>query len=170
MHVYGITRDKAATLLSMIAWGMVFGGPALGVLSQRLLKSRRKTLILCMSALTILLLAPTLLPAGLPRGILLTWFFLFSVCSSAVVVVAFTTAKELFPLEIAGTSIGIVNFFPFFGGAVYQPVLGAILDVYGKTSADQYPVAAYQMVMLVLLLSSLAALVCSIFLKDTYPK
>ncbi|NLH43073.1 MAG: MFS transporter, partial [Planctomycetes bacterium] len=89
---------------------------------------------------------------------------------SAVVVVAFTTAKELFPLEIAGTSIGVVNFFPFFGGAVYQPVLGAILDAYGKTASDQYPVAAYRMVMLVLLFTCLAALACSILLKDTYRK
>jgi fucose permease len=64
----------------------------------------------------------------------------------------------------------VVNFFPFFGGAVYQPILGVILDAYGKTPADQYPVAAYQMVMLVLLLSSLAALVCSILLKETYRK
>lgn len=170
MHVYGMSRDQAAALLTMIAWGMVVGGPALGVLSQRILKSRKKTLILCMSVLTVLLLIPTLLPASLPRAVLVAWFFLFSVCSSAVVVVAFTTAKELFPLEIAGTSIGVVNFFPFFGGAVYQPILGAILDAHGKTAADQYPVAAYQMVMLVLLLSSLAALVCSILLKDTYRK
>jgi sugar phosphate permease len=170
MHVYGLSRDQAAALLTMIAWGMVVGGPALGVLSQRILKSRKKTLILCMSVLTVLLLVPTLLPASLPHAVLVVWFFLFSVCSSAVVVVAFTTAKELLPLEIAGTSIGVVNFFPFFGGAVYQPILGVILDAYGKTPADQYPVAAYQMVMLVLLLSSLAALVCSILLKETYRK
>jgi sugar phosphate permease len=170
MHSYGLSKSQAAALLTMIAWGMVVGGPALGVLSQRVLKSRKRTLILCMSVLTVLLLIATLLPAGLPRAALVAWFFLFSVCSSAVVVVAFTTAKELFPVEIAGTSIGVVNFFPFFGGAVYQPVLGAILDAYGKTPADQYPVAAYRTVMLVLLLSSLAALACSILLKDTYRK
>lgn len=168
MHVYGMSRSQAAALLTMIAWGMVIGGPALGVLSQKVLKSRKQTIILCMAALTALLLVATLLPASLPRAALVAWFFLFSVCSSAVVVVAFTTAKELFPLEIAGTSIGVVNFFPFFGGAVYQPVLGAILDAYGKTASDQYPVAAYQMVMLVLLFTCLAALACSILMKDTY--
>jgi sugar phosphate permease len=170
MHAYGMGKNQAAAFLTLIAWGMVIGGPALGVLSQRVLKSRKKTLILCMSALTALLAVTAILPAGLPREALVAWFFLFSVCSSAIVVVAFTTTKELFPVEIAGTSIGVVNFFPFFGGAVYQPALGAILDAYGKTASDQYPVAAYQMVMVVLLLSSLAALVCSILLKDTYRK
>jgi sugar phosphate permease len=82
----------------------------------------------------------------------------------------FTATKELFPVEIAGTSIGMVNFFPFFGGAVFQPVLGAILDAYGKNAADQYPVEAYRMVMLVLLLASVAALACTLLMKETYRK
>lgn len=170
MHVYGMDKVQAMALLSTIAWGMVLGGPALGVLSQRVLKSRKRTLVLCMSVLAALLLLTTLAPAGLPRAALVPWLFLFSVCSSAIVIVAFTATKELFPVEIAGTSIGVVNFFPFFGGAVFQPVLGAILDAYGKTEANQYPVAAYRAVMLVLLLSALAALGCSLLMKDTYRK
>jgi len=170
MHSYSLSKAQAGALLSMIAWGMVVGGPALGLLSQRVLRSRKKTLILCMSTLTALLLLTTILPASLPRVVLIGWFFLFSVCSSAIVIMGFTTTKELFPLEIAGTSIGMVNFFPFFGGAVFQPVLGAILDAYGRDAAGMYPVEAYRMVMLVLLLSAVAALVCSILLKETYRK
>jgi len=153
-----------------MAWGMVIGGPALGLLSQRILRSRKKTLILCMSLLAALLLLTTLVPAGLPRVALVAWFFLFSICSSAIVIMGFTATKELFPVEIAGTSIGMVNFFPFFGGAVFQPVLGAILDAYGRNDAGMYPVEAYRTVMLVLLLSALAALVCSLLMKETYRK
>jgi sugar phosphate permease len=170
MHSYGLTKGEAGAILSMMAWGMVVGGPALGILSQKILKSRKKTLLLCMSLLAALLLLTTLLPAGLPRVALVAWFFLFSVCSSAIVIMGFTATKELFPVEIAGTSIGMVNFFPFFGGAVFQPVLGAILDAYGRNPASQYPVEAYRTVMLVLLLSALAALVCSILMKETYRK
>ncbi len=170
MHSYSMDKAQASALLSAIAWGMVIGGPALGVLSQKILKSRKKTLILCMSILVALLLLTTLLSENLPRLALIGWFFLFSVCSSAIVVMGFTITKELFPVEIAGTSIGMVNFFPFFGGAVFQPVLGAILDTYGKNAADQYPVEAYRMLMLVLLLAALAALACSILMKETYRK
>jgi len=167
---YHMTKTQAGAILSMTAWGMVVGGPALGILSQRILRSRKKTLILNMAVLIALLSLTTLLPASLPRVVLLAWFFLFSVCSSAIVVMGFTTAKELFPVEIAGTSIGMVNFFPFFGGAVYQFFLGTILDAYGKNDAGIYPVAAYRTVMLILLLSAIAALVCSILLKETYRK
>jgi len=170
MHSYGLTKGEAGAILSMMAWGMVVGGPALGLLSQRILRSRKKTLLLCMSLLAVLLLLTTLVPAGLPRVALVAWFFLFSICSSAIVIMGFTATKELFPVEIAGTSIGMVNFFPFFGGAVFQPVLGAILDAYGRNAAGQYPIEAYRAVMLVLLLSALAALVCSILMKETYRK
>ena len=168
MHSYDMTKVQAGAILSLIAWGMVIGGPALGLLSQKVLKSRKKTLILCMALLTALLLVTTVWPAGLPTFVLPAWFFLFSVCSSAVVVMGFTTTKELFPVEIAGTSVGMVNFFPFFGGAVFQPILGLILDAYGKTATGQYPIAAYRTVMLVLLLTSLAALACTFLIKETY--
>ncbi|MBP7050490.1 MAG: MFS transporter [Phycisphaerae bacterium] len=170
MHCYGLSKAQAGTLLSMIAWGMVIGGPVLGLLSQRVLKSRKKTLILSMSVLAALLLLTTLLPANLPHAALVGWLFLFSVCSSAIVIMGFTATKELFPVEIAGTAIGTVNFFPFFGGAVYQPILGSILDLYGKNDAGQYPVEAYRTLMLVLLLTALAALGCSTLMKETYRK
>ncbi len=169
-HVYGLSKVQTGAVLSMIAWGLVLGAPALGLLSQKVLRSRKKTFVLCTSSLVILLLALTLFPAGLSRIALAVWFFLFSVASSAIVVMAFTTTKELFPVEMAGTSVGMVNFFPFFGGAVFQPLLGRVLDVYGKNDAGQYPVEAYRMVLLVLLAASVLSLACTFLMKETYRK
>jgi sugar phosphate permease len=169
-HSYGMNKVQTGAILSMIAWGMVLGGPVLGLLSQRVLRSRKKTFVLCTSTLVILLLALTLFPAGLSRGALLVWFFLFSVCSSAIVIMGFTTTKELFPVEIAGTSVGMVNFFPFFGGAVFMPLLGRVLDAYGKNAADHYPVEAYRTVLLVLLVASVGSLACTFLMKETYRK
>jgi sugar phosphate permease len=170
MHTYGLSKSQTGAVLSMIAWGMVLGGPLLGVLSQRVLRSRRRTFMLCTLALSLLLLVVTLRPAGLPRMALVAWFFLFSVSSSAIVIMGFTTTKELFPVEMAGTSVGMVNFFPFFGGAVFMPALGRVLDAYGKNAAGQHPVAAYRMLLLLLLLTSLAALACTFLMKETYRK
>ena len=168
MHNYGMSKAEAGAILSMLAWGMIIGGPGLGVLSQRVLKSRKKTKMLCMAVLTVLLAIATLYPAGLPRPLLLVWFFLFSVSSSPIVIMGFTTTKELFPLQIAGTSVGLVNIFPFLGGAVFMYLLGWLLDGYPKSAAGQYPVEAYQMLMLALLLASISALACTFLMKDTY--
>jgi len=169
-HTYGMSKVETGAVLSTIAWGMVLGGPLLGMVSQRVFKSRKKTFVLCTSALVILLLALTLFPAGLSRAMLVLWFFLFSVCSSAIVIMAFTTTKELFPVEIAGTCVGMVNFFPFFGGAIFMPLLGWILDTYGKNDAGQYPVQAYRLVLFVLLVASVLSLACTFLMKDTYRK
>ncbi|MCU0913852.1 MAG: MFS transporter [Planctomycetes bacterium] len=169
-HVYGMNKVQAGGILSMLAWGMVLGGPVLGLVSQRVLRSRKKTFVLCTSALVVLLLALTLFPAGLSRTALMIWFFLFSVCSSAIVIMGFTTTKELFPVEIAGTCVGMVNFFPFFGGAIFQPLLGWVLDACGKNDAGQYPLQAYRMVLLVLLTASVLSLACTFLMKETYRK
>jgi sugar phosphate permease len=169
-HTYGMSKVETGAVLSTIAWGMVLGGPLLGMVSQRVLRSRKKTFVFCTSALVILLLALTLFPAGLSRTTLVVWFFLFSVSSSAIVVMGFTTTKELFPVEIAGTCVGMVNFFPFFGGAVFMPLLGQVLDAYGKNDAGQYPVQAYRLVLFVLLVASVLSLACTFLMKDTYRK
>ena len=85
-------------------------------------------------------------------------------------VVAFTTLKELYPVQIAGTSVAVGNFFPFFGGAVFMAILGSILDGFGHTPDGAYPIEAYTMVLAFLTGSSVLQFICSLFLKETFPK
>ena len=168
MHTYGLSKGQAGAILGMTAWAMIVGGPLLGLLSQKVLRSRKKTFILCTSLLVALLLFLNIFPAGLPRVVLYPWFFLFSVSSSAIVVMGFTSTKELFPVEMAGTSVGMVNFFPFLGGAVFMPLLGRVLDAYPRNAAGGYPEAGYHMVLVILLLASLISLACTFVMKETY--
>ena len=114
------------------------------------------------------MLALALHPAGFPRPVLLVFFFLFSIAASCIVSIGFTMAKELFPLEIAGTAVGTVNLFPFLGGAIYQPMLGKVLDAWPRAAGGGYAVAAYGMLIRVLLVTSLLALVCTFFMKETF--
>ena len=168
MHVYGMTRTQTGAVLSMIAWAMMLGSPLLGLLSQKVLRGRRKTLMLCSAALVLLILLLNMRPTGLSPVVLAVWFFLFSVCSSAIVAIGFTTTKELFPVEMAGTCVGMVNFFPFFGGAVFMPLLGRVLDAYGKNDAGAYPLTAYKQVLLILLAASVVSLASTFLMKETY--
>jgi len=170
MDVYGLSKSEAGAVLSMIAWGMVFGSPLLGYLSDRVIRSRKRTMILCNVVLTAELIFLSVYPSGLPRPALYLVFLVFSVCSSAVVVIGFTTTKELFPLEITGTSVGSVNFFPFFGGAIFMPFLGRVLDLYPKSPAGAYSIDAYGLMMLILLGASVISLVCAFLMKETYPR
>lgn len=168
MQVYGMNRTEAGAILSMIAWGMIIGSPLMGLLSDRLLRSRKKPFIICATLLSVELLFLYLHPAGLSRPVLYAVFFTLSVLASAIVIVGFTTTKELFPVSIAGTSVGAVNLFPFLGGAVYMPLLGRVLDHFPGARPGVYTTDGYTMLLLILFLSALGALICSLLMKETF--
>jgi sugar phosphate permease len=169
IDVYGLSRAKAGSILSMIAWGMIFGSPLIGYLSEKVLHSRKKVIISCTSILTAEMLLLALLPASLPTAALYLVFFVFSFSASAIVVIGFTTTKELFPVAIAGTSVGTVNLFPFLGGAVFMPLLGKVLDAYPKTGGHYDP-QAYALMLYLLCGAAGLALLCSLMMKETYQK
>ena len=168
MHVYDMTRAEAGAVLGMIAWGMILGSPLLGYVSDKILKSRKKLLVICNLVLVLEFAVLNIFPTGFSRPALYIFFFIFSMSASAIVVIGFTTTKELFPVEIAGTSVGTVNLFPFLGGAVFMPVLGLILDAYPKSSEGGYALEGYAMLLLVLLITSIASLACTFFVKETF--
>jgi len=153
----------------MIAVGMIFGSPLMSYLSDWVFFSRKQVLIMFSGMVTILLLLLNIFPQGLPSVALYAFMLLFSVSGSAIVVIGFTTAKELFPVEIAGTSVGTVNLFPFLGGAVSQPILGRVLDAYPKTATGEYSLEGYQAMLLVLLGAAVVAFICTFFMKETFP-
>ncbi len=123
-----------------------------------------------MLILSIVLLMLYLSPDGFSKPMLMAIFFIFSICSSSIVVIGFTTTKELFPVEIAGTSVGTVNLFPFLGGAVYMPLLGRILDAYPQAGNNGYSVEGYSTLLLVLFVSSVIALICTFAMKETFQR
>lgn len=168
-HVYGFSRSEAGDVLAMIALGLIVGSPVQSFLSDRVFKSRKKVLILSTAVLAAELALLNLYPDGFSKPALYGLVFLFCVSASSVVPVAFASTKELFPVEIAGTSVGMVNLFPFLGAAIMQIVLGRVLDAYPRTAAGGYPLEAYSAVLLCLFVAVLVALVCTLFLKETFP-
>jgi MFS family permease len=89
--------------------------------------------------------------------------------SSAVVVIGFTTTKELFPVQIAGTSTGLVNLFPFAGGAVFQPLIGYVLERQGRVE-DAFALAGYKQAFFVLFICGLISFAATLCLKETLSK
>ena len=169
MQVYGLSKAEAGNILGMLALAMIVGSPILGWLSDKIFRSRKKVIVLA-SIMTLCLTIPlAFFPDGMNRPALYLLCFLLGLFNSAIVVVAFTSAKELFPVEIAGTSVGLANLFPFLGGAVAPPILGAILEAQGKTAAG-YSAQAYAKAFLLYFIFALIALGLACFLKETMSK
>ncbi|MCX5861175.1 MAG: MFS transporter [Deltaproteobacteria bacterium] len=170
MHTYGLTRIEAGNILTMIAVGLIVGSPLISLLSDKVFHSRKKVLMLFSAVLCVLLFILNIYPNDLSTASLYIGMLLFSISSSAIVVIGFTTTKELFPVEIAGTSVGTVNLFPFLGGAILQPVLGWILEAYPKASPGVYSLSGYKAILLVLLGASIVALGSTFLMKETFPE
>ncbi len=169
MQVYGLNKAGAGNILGMLALAMIVGSPFLSWLSDKVFHSRKKVLVLA-SIITLGLTIPlAFFTDAMNRPTLYLLCFLLGMFNSAMVVVAFTSAKELFPVEIAGTSVGLVNLFPFLGGAVAPPVLGAILEAQGKT-ATGYSAEAYSKAFLLYFIFALIALGVACFFTETMKK
>lgn len=125
---------------------------------------------LCTAGLTALFLFMWRNPSGLPIPALYGIIIIFTAVSACTMVVAFTTLKELYPVRIAGTSVAIGNFFPFFGCAVYMAVIGKIFDGWGRNPDGAYPIEGYTTVLAFLAASSILQFICSLTLKETFPK
>ncbi len=169
MQVYGLSKAEAGNILGMLALAMIVGSPFLSWLSDTVLRSRKKVIVMS-SVITLGLSIPlAFFTDAMSRPALYLLCFLMGMFNSAIVVVAFAAAKELFPLEIAGTSVGLVNLFPFLGGAVAPPILGAILEAQEKSAAG-YSSAAYAKAFVLYFVFALIALAAACFIKETVKK
>ncbi len=168
MQVYGLSKAEAGNVLSMLALAMIVGSPILSWTSDAVWHSRKKVIVLSAVMTLVLSLPLAFFTAGMSRPLLYLLCFLLGLFTSAVVVVAFASAKELFPIEIAGTSVGLVNLFPFLGGAVAPPILGAILEYQTKVHAG-YSAAAYSRAFMLYVFLAVIALVAALFVRETLP-
>ncbi len=170
MDVYHLSKPQAGAILGMIAWTMIVGSPLMAMASDHLFKSRKNNIIFNTACLCALFLFLWTHPSGLPNYALYGVIILFTLVSACTMVVSFTTLKELYPVQIAGTSVAIGNFFPFFGGAVYTTILGGILDKFGRNPDGAYSIEAYTTVLSFIAASCVLQLISALFLKETFPK
>ena len=169
IQIYDMTKVEASRVLSMIAVGMIIGSPLMGLLSDRIIK-RRKIVVNTSSAILFLIMAFLYFRvSSIPTIGLYLICLGIGIFSVGTVAIGYALIKDLFPIEIAGTSTGIANFFPFLMGALYQPLMGYILELNGKLG-DSYTAIGYQNAFLVLFISSIIACIASFFIKENSSK
>ena len=166
VQIYGLDKSQAAQILSMLAIGMIVGSPLQSYVSNSVFRARKPVLVI--SSMVVLALTAMLafFTQQIPLSGLYALCFGLGVFSSAIVVIGFTANKELFPVQMAGTATGIVNLFPFAGGAIFQPVLGVALEHYGRVDGE-FTLAGYEKAFLILFACAVVALGASFFIKET---
>lgn len=166
VHVYGMSREETGRILTMLAAGLIIGAPAVSWFSDRVFKRRKPVLVICAAVMIVVTGFLAFQTDGIPRWGLYAVFFVMSSCGNAPGVIAFTMNKELFPIAIAGTATGLVNLFPFAGGAIYQPVLGYFLESWGA-AGEGFAAAGYQAAFLALFVSAIIAFGAAMLTRET---
>lgn len=126
MAYLGLPPLLAGNLILLISIGFILGSPGGGMVSDRLLHSRKKAIVLgsSIAGATVFLISLWDAPAMLPLlGVLL---FLLGF-SSAFNQVSYAHIKELMPAHMSGTAMAGINFFTMFGGGVFMHSLGGIM-------------------------------------------
>jgi MFS family permease len=165
----GLERSQAAALTSLLFVGWGVGAPFFGWLSDHI--GRRRPVLMAGLLLETASLACLVYIADLPPAVLAVLCFATGVFGSAQIV-CFAIAKENHPSHLSATGIGFVNGMVTGAGALFQPLIGLLLDFAwnGETVAGArvYDLAAYHLAFSSLLVSGLTGLVCLLAVRETY--
>lgn len=167
MDTIGLSRSQAGNTLLFTSLGFIAGCLVVGKVSDRLLKSRKKTL-LAGQALLLLCMTITLGPAeSLPRPLLAAAFFSLGIAVSSGVTI-YPMIKEMFPPGISATAMTALNFFVVIGAAAVQQLMGLFIGRFPKGAAG-YPPAAYHGAFLIPIAGLAVAICLFLWARDPGP-
>ena len=169
MTVYGAERTTAAGVMSLMFVGSGLGAVLLGWWSDRI--GRRKPVMLAGSLLCAAMLMIALYAPNLPLHLLSVAIFLLGVGGSSLLF-SFAVGREHNTPATSGRAIGIINMAVVGSGALFQPLIGLILDSqWTGAFADgvrAYSMADYRLAMGVLPAAALGGIIALVRIKETY--
>jgi sugar phosphate permease len=164
-QTYGLPKQQAANMLMLWPIGMALGCLAAGWVSDRVLKSRRKTSLYGMIIYALTWLPVIIWPGVMPVDAFYPLLFIMGFFCGAYVP-NYAHIAEGQPHSFIATANGMLNIWYFIGGALFQAVMGLVLDAYGKVG-DKFPVEAYQKSFILCLIALLIGAVAMYFTTDT---
>lgn len=167
-HAHHLTKTQSAETMSMLFLGWAIGAPLSGFLSD---KFNTRLLPLMLAAVGgLITIYSVLYVQGLSLVAIKWLIFAYGIFTSTEIIV-FAMAKEISGVKIAGTVFAVTNMIVTLIGAIFQPLVGWILDIFGHRVWVQdhylYQIADYQKALAVLPLSMVVVIILCFFLKET---
>lgn len=166
---YHLSRHSAAFAVSWIFIGFAVGAPFLGWLSDFI--GKRKPILYTGTSVALVCISMALYSPTSHVAVLSFFLFFFGLGTSGFFT-SFAMIRELFPLALAGTVLGVMNMLDAVCEAVFEPAVGAVLDWTwdGKvvSGVHQFSVHNYHLSLLLLPISLFVALILLFFVKETW--
>ncbi len=126
-ETFHINKTHAASITSLMFFGLALGGPLFGLLSDKL--GERFNTMLAGLLLSLVSLVFALYFPELPLWLEGTFLFLFGLGTGAFML-GFTVGKEMNVLGLAASVVALVNTGDALFGAVSEPMVGKLLDLF----------------------------------------
>ncbi len=166
MDVFGMDKVKAGWTLMAWPLGWAVGGPAAGLLTDKLNLNRKNALLFALGLATLLWLVLIFLQGQGQMIIVVPLLFLFGLTGGGALPLSFTITRDLFPFELMGTATGLMNTASFLGSAIYMPLSGLLLKSAASGQAGSYSFAAYRLLLISFLLFYAIAFIATALLSN----
>jgi MFS family permease len=167
----GISRTHASVITSMIFIGTLIGSPVIGWFSDKI--QNRKLPIFLGSFFSLLIVTLIIYGPHLGYGALAGLFLLLGFVSSGGIINYSLVAEKNIP-TLTATSVSVVSMCVIGGGAVFQPVVGWLLDKgWDGTTINHVPfysLSDYHHAFLILPAAFVLSMILVFFMKDSHGK
>lgn len=157
-----------ATGLIFIGWGI--SGPLSGWISDKM--GRRKPLMIISAVCGVILSSLFVFIPEMSQTTAYILFFVFGLTNTGVAI-SYAVSTEIHDRSVVGTSIAFTNMTSIFVGALFQPLVGRIIDIVSGPRAynvETLLLSDFQAGLKLLPLCSLVALILAFTVKETYCK
>lgn len=168
--VYQLSPEQAAYISSCAFIGWIIAGPTMGAFSDKI-KRRRTPLLFAGTAGATMLTVIFYMPGLSFTELSLAFFMLGFSCGAHPI--CFAIGKENNPIQISGTAVAATNMLTMTGGALFQPLIGKLLDWHaagalGPNGLPFYSAQDYSFALSVIPIGVASGVILCMFLKETY--
>ncbi len=169
MQAFDITRTQAAFSMSFTLFGWIIGGPFWGWISDKM--QRRKRPIIIGAIITTSSMAAALYTPGLNLEVYRALLFINGFAAGTMAI-SYALIKEHNAGNGSGAAMGLVNMMAVAGGAIFQPIVGLLLDAQWQGTlidgARIYSLDAYANAFTLLPVLYFGSLVFALFIRETH--
>lgn len=168
-EAHNLTQGHAVNANSLVFLGCAVGSPFIGWFSDFM--GRRRLPMMMVTSIALICICTILYVPNLSLNTIYVLLFLFGFMSSAQIL-TFAIGRELTPIKISGTTIGLINMLIMVGGIIFPPLIGKLLDLNWDgtivNGARVYSDHAYTMALSVVPIGIVVGIILTYFIKETY--
>lgn len=162
-EIFGMSKVSASNIVMAVSIGYMLGGPMIGRLNDKYCMQPKSLMIATNLLFTVTWIPLAFMTKSAPSWLLYICGLAMGIMSGGAGVIGYSLARLLSTPGTEATGMGIVNACSLAGGAVFQPLMGTIIDKADSIGMDS--VGAYSLAFKSALASSFIMFLLTLIIK-----